>query len=310
MATDMTEFPRIDELENAALQRKPLKVAVAYPCSLDSLAAVHEASLRGIIEPILVGPRVRIEACAASVGADFSDLTLVDAPDDPVAASHAAVTIVSRGEASALMKGSQHTDELLSAVVSRDADLRTSRRMSHCFWFDLPAYHKPLIVTDAVVNITPGLKEKIDILANAIGLAHCLGVQRPKVALLSSAETVNMNIQSSMDAATLTRMADRGQITGALVDGPLAFDNAISSTSAKTKGILSEVAGDPDILVVPSLDVGNVLYKSFVYIGRGECAGLVLGAKVPIILTSRADSRRARLASCALARVFVPDTPA
>jgi phosphate acetyltransferase len=228
---------------------------------------------------------------------------LLDAPDDPILSSHAAVALVSKGQATALMKGSQHTDELLGAVVSRDADLRTNRRMSHCFWFDLPAYHKPLMVTDAVVNIAPGLKEKIDIVANAIGLAHCLGVERPKIAVLSSAETINVNIQSSMDAATLSRMADRGQITGGVVDGPLAFDNAISSTSAKTKGILSDVAGDPDILVVPSLDVGNVLYKSFVYIGRGECAGLILGAKVPVILTSRSDSRRARIASCALARL-------
>jgi len=305
MALDASIFPRLDELENAAMRREPLKVAVAYPCSADSLAAVNDASSRGIIEPILVGPRARIETCAASIGVDLSTVILIDAPDDPTSSSRLAVDIVSRGEAMALMKGSQHTDELLSAVVSREADLRTSRRMSHCFWFDLPAYHKPLMVTDAVVNIATGLKEKIDIVANAIGLAHCLGVERPKIALLSSAETINMNIQSSMDAATLSRMADRGQITGAVVDGLLAFDNAISSKSARTKGILSDVAGDPDILVVPSLDVGNVLYKSFVYIGRGECAGLVLGAKVPVILTSRSDSRRARLASCALARMTV-----
>jgi phosphate acetyltransferase len=303
MSIDPAIFPRLDELENAAMRREPLKVAVAYPCSADSLAAVCEASSRGMIEPILVGPRGRIEACATSIRANLSGLTLIDAPDDPTASSHAAVALVSKGEAMALMKGSQHTDELLSAVVSRDADLRTNRRMSHCFWFDLPTYHKPLIITDAVVNIVPSLKEKIDILGNAIDLAHCLGVERPKIALLSSAETVNMNIQSSMDAATLSRMADRGQITGAVVDGPLAFDNAISSKSARTKGILSEVAGDPDILLVPSLDVGNILYKSFVYIGRGECAGLILGAKVPVILTSRADSQRARVASCALARL-------
>ena len=261
-----------------------------------------------MIEPILVGPRGRIESCAASIGIDLSNVALIDAPDDPVSSSHAAVALVSRGGAMALMKGSQHTDELLSAVVSRDGDLRTNRRMSYCFWFDLPTYHKPLMITDAVVNIAPGLKEKIDILANAIGLAHRLGIERPKIAVLSSAEMVNLNIPSSMDAATLTKMADRGQIAGALVDGPLAFDNAISSTSAKTKGILSQVAGDPDILVVPSLDVGNALYKSFVYVGRGECAGLVLGAKVPVILTSRTDSRRARFASCALARLTARDT--
>ncbi len=308
MLMDATIFPRLDELEKAALRCEPLKVAVAYPCSADSLAAACDASSRGMIEPILVGPRGRIESCAASIGVDLSNVALIDAPDDPVSSSHAAVALVSRGGAMALMKGSQHTDELLSAVVSRDGDLRTNRRMSHCFWFDLPTYHKPLMITDAVVNIAPGLKEKIDILANAIGLAHRLGIERPKIAVLSSAEMVNLNIPSSMDAATLTKMADRGQIAGALVDGPLAFDNAISSTSAKTKGILSQVAGDPDILVVPSLDVGNALYKSFVYVGRGECAGLVLGAKVPVILTSRTDSRRARFASCALARLTARDT--
>ena len=195
MSIETPVFPRINELENAAMRRKPLKVAVAYPCSADSLAAVCDASSQGMIEPILVGPRSRIETCATSIGVDLSNVTLVDAPDDPASSSQAAVALVSRGEADALMKGSQHTDELLSAVISRDADLRTSRRMSHCFWFDLPTYHKPLMVTDAVMNIAPGLKEKIDILANAIGLAHCLGVERPKIALLSSAETVNMNIQ-------------------------------------------------------------------------------------------------------------------
>jgi phosphate acetyltransferase len=220
MSVDTAIFPRLDELENAAMRCEPLKVAVAYPCSVDSLAAVCDASSLGIIEPILVGPRARIETCAASIGAGLSNVRLVDAPDDPTSSSQAAVTLVSRGEAMALMKGSQHTDELLSAVVSRDADLRTSRRMSHCFWFDLPAYHKPLMVTDAVVNIAPGLKEKIDILANAIGLAHCLGVERPKIALLSSAETVNMNIQSSMNAATLSRMRIAAKSPGRWLTAP------------------------------------------------------------------------------------------
>jgi phosphate acetyltransferase len=201
------------------------------------------------------------------------------------------------------MKGSQHTDELLGAVVARDANLRTSRRMSHVFWFDLPAYHKPLMVTDAVVNIAPSLKEKVDILANAIGLAHAIGLPTPKFALLSAIETVNPDHVSSLDAAALSRMADRGQFNGAVIDGPLAFDNAISAASAATKGISSLVAGDPDLLMVPNLDVGNVLYKSFIYMGGGECAGIVLGARVPIILTSRSDSRRARVASCALAQL-------
>jgi phosphate acetyltransferase len=203
------------------------------------------------------------------------------------------------------MKGSQHTDELLSAVLSREADLRTDRRLSHVFWFDLPVYPKPLMLTDAVVNISPDLQTKADILRNAIELAHRLGISLPKIALLSAVETINPAVTSSIDAALLCKMADRGQIAGAIIDGPLAFDNAISSSAAATKGIRSPVAGDPDILVVSNLDVGNVLYKSFVYVGGAECAGVVLGARVPIILTSRADSRRARIASCALAQVVV-----
>ena len=213
------------------------------------------------------------------------------------------MALVGAGEANALMKGSQHTDELLGAVVSREANLRTSRRMSHVFWFDLPAYHKPLMVTDAVVNMAPSLKDKVDILANVIAFSHAIGIASPKIALLSAIETVNPDLGSSVDAAALSKMADRGQIGGAVIDGPLAFDNAISAASAATKGISSPVAGDPDILMVPGLDVGNVLYKSLIYMGRGECAGVVLGARVPIILTSRSDSRRARIASCALAQL-------
>jgi phosphate acetyltransferase len=214
-----------------------------------------------------------------------------------------AVALVGAGEVNALMKGSQHTDELLGAVVSRDANLRASRRMSHVFWFDLPAYHKALMVTDAVVNMAPALKDKIDILSNVIGFAHAIGLASPKIALLSAIETVNADLASSVDAAALSKMADRGQMRGAVIDGPLAFDNAISAASAINKGISSPVAGDPDILMVPSLDVGNVLYKSFIYMAGGECAGVVLGARVPIILTSRSDSRRARIASCALAQL-------
>jgi phosphate acetyltransferase len=217
-----------------------------------------------------------------------------------------AVALVGAGEVSALMKGSQHTDELLIAVVSRDANLRTSSRMSHIFWFDLPAYHKPLMVTDAVVNMAPSLKDKVDILANAIGFAQAIGLASPKIALLSAIETVNPDHASSVDAAALSKMAHRGQMRGAVIDGPLAFDNAISAASAATKGISSPVAGEPDILMVPNLDVGNVLYKSFIYIGSGECAGIILGARVPIILTSRSDSRRARIASCALAQLSLP----
>ena len=299
-------FPKLDALENAARGKGRLAVAVAYPCSNDSLAAALAARDDGIIDPILVGPRKRIEACANDLGVSLEGVRWADAEDDPVASSRAAVALVSAGEASALMKGSQHTDELLGAVVSREANLRTSRRMSHVFWFDLPAYHKPLMVTDAVVNIMPALKDKVDILSNAIDFSHAIGLPVPKVAILSAVENVNPDLQSSMDAAALSRMADRGQIKGANVDGPLAFDNAVSSASAATKKISSSVAGDPDILMVSNLDVGNALYKSFVYMGGGECAGVVLGARVPIILTSRADSRRARVASCALAQLSLP----
>lgn len=305
MKTERT-FPKLDALEAAARAKGRLSVAVAYPCSTDSLAAAISAHEEGIIEPVFVGPRRRIEAFASALRMSLEGFRFVEADDDPIVSSRMAVALVSAGEVSALMKGSQHTDELLSAVVSRDANLRTSRRMSHIFWFDLPAYHKPLMVTDAVVNIAPGLKDKVDILANAIGFSHAIGIAAPKIALLSAIETVNPDHASSVDAAALSKMADRGQISGAVIDGPLAFDNAISAASAATKGISSPVAGEPDILMVPNLDVGNVLYKSFIYMGRGECAGVILGARVPIILTSRSDSRRARIASCALAQLSLP----
>jgi phosphate acetyltransferase len=299
-----SSHPRLDALEAAARGKGRLNVAVAYPCSVDSLGAALAAREAGIIDPILVGPRARIEACADALKTSLEGIRLIDAEDDPIEASRVAVALASSGEAGALMKGSQHTDELLGAVVARDANLRTSRRISHVFWFDLPAYHKPLMVTDAVVNIAPTLQNKVDILANAIGFAHAIGLQSPKIALLSAIETVNPDLPSSVDAATLTKMADRGQLKGAVVDGPLAFDNGISAAAAATKGISSSVAGDPDILMVPNLDVGNALYKSFIYMGGGECAGVILGARLPIILTSRSDSRRARIASCALAQLY------
>ena len=305
--TQQKPFPKLDAMEAAACAKGCLTVAVAYPCSEDSLAAALAAHHDGVIDPVLVGPRRRIQACADALKLSLDGLRLVDTEDDPIAASRAAVALVGAGEASALMKGSQHTDELLSAVVAREANMRTSKRMSHVFWFDLPAYHKPLMVTDAVVNIAPSLKDKVDILGNVIGFAHAIGLSAPKIALLSAMETVNPDLISSVDAAALSKMAGRGQITGAIIDGPLAFDNAVSATSAATKQILSPVAGDPDILMVPNLDVGNVLYKSFIYMGGGECAGVILGARVPIILTSRADSRRARIASCALAQLSLSE---
>ena len=297
-----TDFPRLAELVSSAREKGPCKVAVAFPCSHASLLAAIEARDEGLIDPTLVGPTARIRMIAEAAETDLARLTLVDTPDDAVAASRAAVALASAGEVTALMKGSQHTDELLAAVVARDAGMRTSRRVSHVFWFDLPHYHKPLMLTDCVVNIAPGIAEKADILHNAVSFAHGLGLACPKVVLLSAVETVNPALQSSVDAALLCKMADRGQIGGpAVVDGPLAFDAAFSAAAAAVKGISSPVAGEPDILMVPSLDVGNALYKSFVYAGRGECAGVILGARVPVILTSRAESRRSRVASCALA---------
>jgi phosphate acetyltransferase len=306
MTTTEQPFPKLDALEAAARGKGRLSVAVAYPCSADSLAAALSAHAEGIIEPVLVGPRRRIEACAGILQASLDGFRLVETDDDPIAASRLAVALAGAGEVGALMKGSQHTDELLGAVVTRDANMRTARRMSHIFWFDLPAYHKPLMVTDAVVNISPSLKDKTDILANAIQFAHAIGLAAPKIAILSAVETVNPDHASSMDAAALSKMAHRGQIGGAVIDGPLAFDNAISAASAATKGISSPVSGEPDILLVPNLDAGNILYKSLIYMGRGECAGVILGARVPIILTSRSDSRRARIASCALAQLSLP----
>jgi phosphate acetyltransferase len=296
-------FPRLEKLEASSRDKGRLTVAVAYPCSNDALAAALSARNAGMIEPILVGPRSRIQACADALKLSITGVHLVDSPDDPVAASRAAVALATSGEVEALMKGSQHTDELLTCVVSRDSGLRTPRRISHVFWFDLPAYHKPLMVTDAVVNIAPALSEKMDILKNSIDLAHALGVALPKIALLSAIETVNPALSSSVEAAALCKMADRGQIKGAVIDGPLAFDNAVSLVAATTKGLSSPVAGDSDILMVPNLEVGNILYKSLIYMGGGECAGVILGARVPIILTSRADSQRARIASCALAQL-------
>jgi phosphate acetyltransferase len=299
-------FPKLDALEAAARSKGRLSVAVAYPCSADSLAAALAAHEAGVIEPALVGPRQRIQATADALKASIAGLRLIETEDDPIVASRKAVAVAGAGEAKAIMKGSQHTDELMGAVVARDANMRTAKRMSHVFWFDLPAYHKPLMVTDAVVNIAPALKDKVSILENVIAFAHAIKVPKPKIALLSAVEYVNPNIASSVDAGELVKLGKSGQFNGAIVDGPFGFDNAISAASAATKGISSPVAGDPDILMVPSLDVGNILYKSFIYIGGGECAGVILGARVPVILTSRSDSRRARIASCALAQLSLP----
>ncbi|WP_187276044.1 bifunctional enoyl-CoA hydratase/phosphate acetyltransferase [Methylobacterium sp. WL116] len=301
-------YPRLDDLKQRAQASGPVRVGVVYPCETGALAATIAASDLGFIDPVLIGPGALIRRIAAENGLDLGKLMIIEA-DDPLDAARRGVALAGAGEVGALMKGSLHTDELLGAVVARDSPLRMGRRTSHVFWFDCPAYHKPLMLTDAVVNIAPGLMEKADIVRNAIDLAHRLGNPKPKVAILAAVETVNPALPSTIDAASLCKMADRGQITGAVLDGPLGFDNAVSLTSATTKGIISLVAGEPDILVVPNLDAGNSLYKSLVYLGGAACAGLVLGARVPIILTSRADSVQARVASCALAALAASPRP-
>jgi len=259
-----------------------------------------DAARLRLIQPILVGPAAKIGAVAKECGLSIDGVRIVDVPHSHAAAIRA-VELVRAGEAEVLMKGSLHTDELMSAVVSKELGLRTGRRISHVFLMDVPTYPKVLIITDGAINIAPTLEDKVDIVQNAIDLARSLDVALPKVAILSAVETVTSKIPSTIDAAALCKMAERGQITGGLLDGPLAFDNAISREAAKTKGIRSEVAGDPDILLAPDLEAGNGLAKQLSFLANADSAGLVLGARVPIILTSRADSVRSRTASCGVA---------
>jgi phosphate acetyltransferase len=277
----------------------PVSCAVVHPCDRDSLLGPIEAARRGLITPILVGPEERIQAVARAEGVDLGSYRVVAVPHSHAAAARA-VELARAGEVEALMKGSLHTDELLGAVVPSAAGLRTSRRISHVFVMDVPSYPRMLLITDAAVNIYPKLKEKADIVQNAIDLARVLGIEEPKVAILSAVETVTPEIESTLEAAALCKMADRGQITGGILDGPLAFDNAISAQAAQTKKIRSPVAGQADILVVPDLEAGNMLAKQLSYMAGAEGAGIVLGARVPIVLTSRADSVRTRLASTAV----------
>lgn len=300
---------RFDALLHAAAAFEPIPTAVAHPCNDAALQSAVQAFEQGLIIPILVGPRSRIEAVAQDLGLDISGFRLVDTAHSH-ASAEAAVALVRSGEAGLLMKGSLHTDELLGAVVARDIGLRTERRLSHVFLMDVPNYHKLIMVTDAAINIFPTLDIKRDICQNAIDLAQSLGIAQPKVAILSAVETVSAKIPSTIEAAALCKMADRGQITGGLLDGPLAMDNAISAEAARVKGIRSAVAGDPDILLVPDMEVGNVLAKQLSFMGNAEAAGVVLGARVPIILTSRADSVRARLTSCAVAVLMVAERAA
>jgi len=278
----------------------PTPTAVAHPCDESSLQGAVEAAELGLLTPILVGPRGKIEAVAKHSGLEISRYQIIDAPHSN-AAAEAAVRLVREGKAEMLMKGSLHTDELMSAVVARDTGLRTARRISHCFIMDVPAIERVLIITDAAVNVFPTLEDKVHIIQNAIDLAHALGKPQPKVAILSAMETVNPKVQSTIEAAALCKMADRGQITGGILDGPLALDNAINLTAAKIKKIESPVAGQADILVAPDLEAGNMLAKSLSFLAGADAAGIVLGARVPIILTSRADSVTTRLASCAVA---------
>jgi phosphotransacetylase len=278
----------------------PMPTAVAHPCERSALTGALEARDEQLISPILVGPKAKIEEIAKTAGLDLENTEVVDTPHSHASAAKA-VEIVREGRAELLMKGSLHSDELLGAVVAREAGLRTGRRISHVFLMDVPTYHKVLIVTDAAINIAPTLEDKTDICQNAIDLAISLGAEKPKVAVLAAVETVNSRMQATIDAAALCKMAERGQITGAILDGPLAFDNAISKEAAATKGIHSAVAGDPDILLVPDLEAGNILAKQLSFLANADSAGLVLGARVPIILTSRADSVRSRIASCAVA---------
>jgi phosphotransacetylase len=289
-----------DNLLRRCRSLEPVATAVAYPCEATALTSVVEAAKAGLIAPILVGPRDQFRDVAATAGLNIDDYPIEDA-EDAVGAAAKAVALVRAAKAEVLMKGSLHTDELMAAVVPSATGLRTGRRISHAFVMALPTYPKPLIVTDGAINIAPTLEEKRDICQNAIDLAHSLGRDIPKVAILSAVETVTTKIPSTIDAAALCKMADRGQITGALLDGPLAMDNAISAEAAKTKAITSAVAGDADILVAPDLEAGNILAKQLTFLANADAAGLVLGARVPIILTSRADSVISRIASCAVA---------
>jgi phosphate acetyltransferase len=281
----------------------PLPVAVCQPCSEVALAGAVEAKQAGMIVPICVGDKARIEAIAARAHIDLSDISIIDIADDEAAAQHC-VALCRSGEAKALMKGSLHTDVFMHAVMQSGTGLRGTRRLSHVFVLDAPAYPKPLFITDAAINIQPTLDDKIDIAQNVIDLAIALGIVEPKVAVLSAVETVNSKIISTVDAAALCKMAERGQITGAIFDGPLAFDTAISAEAAAIKGVKSAVAGNADILLVPDLESGNMLAKQLEYLGGAKAAGIVLGASVPIILTSRADSAKSRLASCAVAIMY------
>src|SRR5258706_15425177 len=291
---------KYERLVSMAAALPPTPTAVAHPCDQSSLGAVVEAAQLGLIAPTLVGPAAKTTAVAAEQGFDVSGMPIVDVPHSHAAAD-AAVALVREGKAQALMKGSLHTDELMSAVVARETGIRTARRISHCFVMDVPGHKDPLIITDAAVNIAPTLADKVDIVQNAIELGHALGFEEVRVAIMSAMETVNPAVPSTIEAAALCKMAEQGQITGGILDGPLAPDKAINGGAAAIKQIVSPEAGRANVLVVPDLEAGNMLAKSLSFLAGAAAAGIVLGARVPIILTSRADSIITRLASCAVA---------
>lgn len=291
---------RLEAIIRRAAEGPALSTAIVHPTDTLALHAAFEAARAGLIVPVLVGPRPLIEAAAREAGVSLEGVEIIDAPTPPEAAARA-VQLVREAKAELLMKGALHTDELMHAVVDPVAGLNIGRRISHVYMMDVPGYDRPLLITDAAINIAPSLEEKRDIIQNAIELAQAMGVARPRVAVLSAIETINPKIRSTLDAAALCKMADRGQITGGIVDGPLAFDNAVSAEAAREKHIVSEVAGRADILVVPDLEAGNMLAKQLTFLAGADAAGVVLGARVPIILTSRADSERTRIASAAVA---------
>lgn len=293
-----------EPLRQAALALGRPRTAVAYPMSADCLQAVLQARTQGYMEPVLVGPRARLHELLATAGVSADSVAIHDTEDGERAAASVAAALARDGHVDMLMKGSLHTDHFMAAVVAREAGLRTARRVSHAFVMAVPAYPKLFLVTDAAVNIAPSLADKADIAQNAIDLARALGVTQPKVAVLCATESVNPAMPATLDAAALSKMADRRQIEGGLVDGPLAFDNAISAHAAQLKGIRSPVAGEADILLVPDIEAGNMIYKELTWLAGASMAGLVLGTRVPVLLTSRADSAEARINSCAVAALY------
>ena len=293
-----------DHLMALTAELPPIRAAIVHPCDEASLKGAIEAKALNLLAPILVGPSERIKSTAADHNINIEGIEIEDTNHSHASAERA-VDLVRGGQVEALMKGALHTDEVMSAVVHKSRGLRTERRMSHIYLMDVPNYPKPLLISDAAINISPDLETKADIVQNAIDLAHAIGVEEPLVALLSAVETIYPKIMSTVEAAALCKMADRGQITGAVIDGPLAFDNAISKAAAETKGIKSKVAGNADILIAPDLEAGNMMAKQLIYLAGSDAAGIVLGARVPIMLTSRADNILARTTSAALAKLYV-----